>query len=203
MGGAFEFPARVEKVGRTEVELSIEGYLAVDRELPIPLTLAVALPKGDRQKWLIEKAVELGVTRLVPIKTARSVAQPVEQALTRLGRSVIEASKQCGRNRLMAIAPAADWGDYLAVAEGAACRWLAHPEDPAGPTGANPWSQLAQAEAVHLTVGPEGGFTDEEVQQACAAGWRLVGLGPRILRIETAAIYLASLAADALLRRPK
>ncbi len=102
-GSGAEFPAVVQRVGRSDVELAVLSRELVDRELPFDLTLATALPKGDRQKWLVEKAVELGVTRLVPLRTQRAVAQPVEQALARLRRAVIEASKQCGRNRLMPI----------------------------------------------------------------------------------------------------
>ena len=100
-------------LGRTEVELGILSRDEVDRELPILLVLGVALPKGDRQKWLVEKAVELGVGRLVPLETARSVAQPTEQALERLRRTVIEASKQCGRNRLMEIASPQSWTEFV------------------------------------------------------------------------------------------
>ena len=69
----------------------------------------MALPKGDRQRWIVEKAVELGVTRLVPLITERSEKQGGEK----LGRYVIEASKQCGRNRLMEIAEPVRWGDWL------------------------------------------------------------------------------------------
>ena len=72
--------------GRTRRMFAILGRQEVDRELPIDIHLGVSLPKGDRQKWLVEKSVELGVGRLIPLKTARSVAQPVEQALARLKR---------------------------------------------------------------------------------------------------------------------
>ncbi len=77
----------------------------ISREPRVELTLAVALPKGERQKWLVEKLTELGAARLVPLITERGVAQPVEAAMVRLRRAVIEASKQCERNRLMEIAP--------------------------------------------------------------------------------------------------
>ena len=87
----------------------------------------MALPKGDRQKWLVEKAVELGVTRIVPLRTQRGVAQPVEQALVRLRRAVIEASKQCGRNRLLQIDEPRAWPDFVADAADTPCRLLAHP----------------------------------------------------------------------------
>src|SRR5436190_713470 len=103
-GSGVEFTARVTATRKQAVELAIFERREISRELPFSLTLAVALPKGERQKWLVEKATELGVTRIVPLVTERGVAQPVESALERLRRSVIEASKQCGRNRLMEIA---------------------------------------------------------------------------------------------------
>jgi 16S rRNA (uracil1498-N3)-methyltransferase len=102
-GSGCEFPAAISALKRTTVELRLLGREAVDRETTYAITLAVALPKGDRQTWLIEKAVELGVQRLVPLITERGVAQPVDKALERLRRTVSEASKQCGRNRLLLI----------------------------------------------------------------------------------------------------
>ena len=115
-GGGDEFSATVAQLRRSDVELSILSRESIDRELPFDLTLGVALPKGDRQKWLVEKAVELGVTRIVPLRTRRGVAQPVEQALVRLRRAVIEASKQCGRNRLLQIDEPRNWPDFVADA---------------------------------------------------------------------------------------
>ncbi len=152
------------------------------------ITLAVALPKGDRQHWLVEKAVELGVSCLVPLITERGVAEPNEAALGRLRRYVIEAAKQCGRNRLLQIATPQPFPEFGRQASRAALRLLAHP----GPD-AVPIAELAlpgPARAVCCAVGPEGGFTDEEL--AAGDGWRRVSLGPRILRVETAAVGLAA-----------
>jgi 16S rRNA (uracil1498-N3)-methyltransferase len=160
----------------------------VNRELSREFVLGVALPKGDRQRWLIEKAVELGVTRLIPLQTARGVAQPTDQALKRCRRTVIEASKQCGRNRLMDIAAAQPVTAFLAHAPQGLLRLVAHP----GP-GARPLSHvLAEVPLAPLVaaVGPEGGFTSAEI--AAARDWQLVSLGPRILRVETAAVALAA-----------
>jgi 16S rRNA (uracil1498-N3)-methyltransferase len=246
-GSGSQFVARVERVRRAEVELTIISREQIDRELPRPLVLGVTLPKGDRQKWLVEKAVELGTSRIVPLETARSVAKPVEQALERLRRTVIEASKQCGRNRLMEIAEPQRWDEFV-KAGGGQLRLLAHPKvvglaPPFSPllraacgtmgegqgvralSGAeigqsiptfasphpnplptnlrsvpgegtvNPSTRRSQAGTM-LAVGPEGGFTDEEVALAVANGWQLVDLGPRILRIETAALALAAMIAS-------
>ncbi|OHB79255.1 MAG: hypothetical protein A2V98_06345 [Planctomycetes bacterium RBG_16_64_12] len=195
-GSGAEFNARVERIGRGAVELTILCRNEVDRELPLDLTLGVSLPKGDRQRWLVEKAVELGVKRLVPLVTARSVARAWKKALARLGRTVIEASKQCGRNRLMEIAQPQGWPEFVAATQTAPCRLLAHPECPAAGAGESvtPAPREQVFEAVVLAVGPEGGFTPDEVSLAATAGWHLVNLGPRILRTETAAILLTSLA---------
>jgi 16S rRNA (uracil1498-N3)-methyltransferase len=204
-GTGAEFSAQVEEVGRADVRLAILARHPLDRELPVPLTLGVALPKGERQKWLVEKAVELGVGRLVPLRTSRSVAQPVEQALARLCRTVIEASKQCGRNRLMEITEPQDWADFVEASREAPLRILAHPDARSRPSkprvAEDLWGEADPPSAVHLAVGPEGGFTSEEIALATAAGWRAVSLGPRILRIETAALLLVALATHKLVGR--
>jgi 16S rRNA (uracil1498-N3)-methyltransferase len=197
-GGGCEFAAVVEKLGRSTVDLWVVERIEANRELSFELVVGVALPKGDRQKWLVEKLTELGVTRLVPLDTERGVAQPTAGALERLGRSVIEASKQCGRNRLMQIAEPQAWGAWI-TSESSGWLGSSDSEPPvirrllAHPNGTR-FSELdfASPLATHLAIGPEGGFTDAEVAAATAAGWQAVALGPRILRVETAAVALAA-----------
>lgn len=189
-----EFPARVATLRRAEADLAIIERQTVDRELSCPLVLGVALPKGDRQRWLVEKAVELGVSRLIPLNTTRSVAQPNAKAVGRLRRATIEASKQCGRNRLMEIAPAENWDDFLHSTADAPIRLVAHPSH----GRQAPDLQASGSGPIVLAVGPEGGLTEEEVAHACDQGWQTTSLGPRILRIETAALVLAALAASSL-----
>ena len=190
-GTGVEYVARVESVGRTTVSLAILSREDIDREPAVSLTLGTPLPKGDRQKWLIEKAVELGIRRIVPLETARSVALPTPKALARLSRTVIEASKQCGRNRLMEITAPRTWADFVNQSREVPCRLLAHPTT-AVSTG-KPVEKPQQPAEVYLAVGPEGGFTEAEVALATEAKWQPVDLGPRILRIETAAILLTAL----------
>ena len=185
-GRGGEYAAQVTACKRATVELEVGERNEIERELPFELTLAVGLPKGDRQRWLIEKCTELGVTRVIPLQLARS-ASKVEKK-DKLTRYVIEASKQCGRNRLMEIAEPTT-REKLLEETTAGKRVLAHP-------GGTPISQAEVAgaanEPVCIAIGPEGGFTDEEVAQASEAGWQVVGLGERILRIETAALATAS-----------
>ncbi len=109
------------------VELEI---LAVEpeRDPPLRLTLATAVPKGERFDWLVEKATELGVERLIPIMTARSVVRPGKAKLDRLRRSIIEASKQSRRDRLMLLEPLMDWArvverDESSIAIPSRSRW--------------------------------------------------------------------------------
>jgi 16S rRNA (uracil1498-N3)-methyltransferase len=186
-GTGVEYLAQALRCTRSEVELTVLARQSIDRELGFPLTLAVALPKGERQKWLVEKAVELGVTRIVPLQAARAVAQPTAGALDRLRRTVIEASKQCGRNRLLEISEAQSLHTLIGNAPARAVRWMAHP------SGASIRSMELHScgEGIDCLIGPEGGFTEGEVERAALAGWQPVSLGQRILRVETAAIALA------------
>ncbi len=191
-GSGAEFLAEVRAVKRHEVQLIVQTRHAISRELPGTLLMAVALPRGDRQEWLTQKLVELGVTALVPLQTQRSVALPGNQTQTRLERAVIEASKQCGRNRLLEIRRAMPFQAFLAEPT-TALRLMAHPGQTSRPLG-----QVLAAMCVQPTsefravIGPEGGFCDDERQLAQDLGWSLVDLGTRMLRTETAAVALAA-----------
>ncbi len=196
-GTGAEFKAVVESTARNSIALLAGERLEVNREASRALTLAVSLPKGDRQKWLVEKAVEIGIARIVPLTTARSVAQPTDSALDKLRRAVIESSKQCGRNRLLQITEPQTMAALLQQPSPTAIRLFAHPDSAAGASQAAGWKQLVAAAApnadVCIAIGPEGGFSDSEATAALAAGWQRMDLGARILRVETAAIYLAAL----------
>lgn len=186
-GDGVEYPARVVEVQRRHVVLELAAAQAPCRELGFTLEVAAPLPRGDRAQFLIEKLTELGVTTFVPLACQRSVVHPREGKQEKLERYVIEASKQCGRNVLMQIAPLTPWTDYCASSP-EALNILAHPGN------ATQEFPAAINQATRLAVGPEGGFTDEEVDVARSSGWKLASLGPRILRIETAAMTLAVLA---------
>jgi 16S rRNA (uracil1498-N3)-methyltransferase len=189
-GGGAEYESEIVAVHKHTLELAIVERREISRELPIELTLAIALPKGDRQKWLVEKATELGVSRLVPLITQRGVAQPVESALERLRRRVFVACKQCGRNRLLEISPPQQAIDFFTRQQGVPTRWIGDAE---GDRLSAPLPPIAGA--IVAAVGPEGGFSPTEQDAAQAAGWQRVSLGKRVLRVETAAIALAAVVA--------
>jgi 16S rRNA (uracil1498-N3)-methyltransferase len=186
-GDGREYPARVVEVGRRRVAVEVVGIEAPQRELGYRVEVAAPLPKGDRAQFLVEKLTELGATSYTPLVTARSVVRAGEAKGEKLRRYVIEASKQCGRNVLMEVRPVARWADFCRRGDLPARRVLAHP-------GGDELGEAIRGDVV-LAVGPEGGFTDEEVAEARSAGWRVVSLGPRVLRVETAALVLATWAA--------
>jgi 16S rRNA (uracil1498-N3)-methyltransferase len=188
-GDGREYPGRVVEVTRRDVTIEVTSIDARDRELPFTLHVAAPLPRGDRGPFLVEKLTELGVTAFTVLSTERSVVTPREAKQNRLERHVIEASKQCGRNTLMRIEAPRPWSDFLGDASLPSRRLLAHPRI----GGLRDWGRMGGERAdVAVAVGPEGGFTDAEVTAALAAGWEAVDLGPRILRVETAALVLAA-----------
>jgi 16S rRNA (uracil1498-N3)-methyltransferase len=188
-GDGHQYPARIEEVSRRAVSLQVFAIETPCRELPFRLDVAAPLPRGDRAQFLLEKLTELGVTSFTPLQTARSVVHPRETKLDKLQRHVIEASKQCGRNVLLEVRPMMEWPAFCRAAELPARRVLGHP---GGDCTRREMEISPRCDTV-AAVGPEGGFTEEEVALARAAGWRLLDLGPRILRVETAAIALAIL----------
>lgn len=205
-GSGVEWPGRVTAVSKSAVEVELGAPRAAE-SVKSTLTLAVALPKGDRQKWLVEKCVELGVTQLVPLLTARGVAQPVESALVRLKRAVIEASKQSGQLRLLQIGEPRAWNEYVQVpVPSDTRRCVAQPhrapetrellaEVPLAAQTAlwrTPREWLQPASNRIAAIGPEGGFTTAELRAALDAGWQLLDLGTGILRVETAALTIAA-----------
>lgn len=202
-GSGREFRARVESVQRGGVELAVIETKDVDRELPFELVVATAVPKGDRLRWMIEKLTELGAARWVPLVTARSVVKPRDSVLQRLRRVVIEASKQCGRNRLMQIAAVTAWSDLLRQVPHEAQRYFGDATGiPLGSSVPQSAENRSRPRPVRRTicaaVGPEGGLSGEETAMARDAGWIPVALGSRTLRIETAAVaWTAALALGA------
>lgn len=209
-GDGTEYPAEILAAGKKSVTLHVLGVEAADRELSFPLVVAAALPKGDRADFLVEKLTELGVTRFVPLVTARSVVVPKESATGKFARAVIEASKQCGRNRLMAVDPPRGWEAFVTRDDLPGTRFVLHTGPglssvvdlrEAGPSGSGvgdpgPASRRPAPDppggGIAVAVGPEGGFSPEEVGAARAAGWKVATLGPRVLRVETAAVAAAA-----------
>ncbi len=181
--------AEISKSGRREVELSIHEF-EQDRAGGGPeVVVATAIPKGDRARSMVEKLTELGVDRLVPLKTRHSVVHPRDGKLNKMQQAVVAACKQCGRNRLMQIDGLTEWSDLLAVKN----QSLIVAQRGGGSVSETISGVLSQSGgSLVLCVGPEGGWSGDELRAAVSAGAREVGLGGHVLRIETAAVALAA-----------
>ena len=181
--------AEISKSGRREVELSIHEF---EQDRPVgglEVVVATAFPKGDRARSMVEKLTELGVDRLVPLKTRHSVVHPRDGKLNKMQQAVVAACKQCGRNRLMQIDGLTEWGDLLAVKN----QSLIVAQRGGGSVSETISGVLHQsAGSLVLCVGPEGGWSADELRAAVSAGAHEVGLGGHVLRIETAAVALAA-----------
>ncbi|MEB3299550.1 MAG: 16S rRNA (uracil(1498)-N(3))-methyltransferase [Candidatus Sericytochromatia bacterium] len=184
--------ARIRQLEARGAEVVLEDALPAAAEWSRPATLAVAVLKGDRQEWLIEKAVELGVPVLQPLLTARSVVRPETGGgkQRRWERLVDEATEQCERARRMELRPVCRLSD-LHVPPG----WVLIVADEAAETAAASfavWQEVvAAAVGVVVCIGPEGGWTDEEREMFRSSGARVLSLGSTVLRAETAAVAAA------------
>jgi 16S rRNA (uracil1498-N3)-methyltransferase len=187
--GAFA-AAEVVAVSRRELQCSVEAVQSDPSSDRPHLTILVAPPKGERLKWLVEKLTELGVDCLTLLQTTRTVVVPGETRLDRLRAAVVAACKQCGRNRLMEIRPVTELPVAIQPAADNPLRLIADPG-----AGSRPLSAvLATTERtrrIEVLVGPEGGFTDDEMAGSVRAGGIPVRWPGGVLRIETAALAFA------------
>ena len=186
-GRGTEATAEIETVGRDRVALRILETRS-SPEPQSPVILATAVPKGDRFRWLVEKATELGVSQLVPIETARSLVEPGAGKLDKLRQTVLAACKQSRRSRAMELVPMTSFAECCRRLDGSVAL-IAHPTGE--PVGMVPLDR-GPTRAILLMIGPEGGFTDEEFAAATASGARPASLGIGILRVETAALAIAA-----------
>ena len=178
--------AEVVSLTRKDCVLQSDASVIVPRMPARVLELAVALPKPDRAKEMVERLTELGVAKLTPIIAERTQRGPSDSVIGKLERVVIEDCKQSGRNRLMEIGPVISSQDFLGRSHEGRCV-IAHQGE-----GALSLRDLDGEAKLVAAVGPEGGWTDDEVALAEAHAFERVSLGERIYRIETAAVVIGS-----------
>lgn len=184
-GDGCEYDGAIDSIRGSAVAIAVAQRRPVDRESPLRITLVQSVPRGDRMDFILQKATELGVHRIVPVLSQRSVVRlDDKQAAAKLlhWRAIcVNACEQCGRNVLPTVEQPRQLIDHL-VAAAPALRLVMSPR-----AGDNlpPQSGLAEVEII---IGPEGGFEAQEMQAMRVAGIRGIRLGPRILRTETAAV---------------
>jgi len=184
------YVASIVELSKRKLRLSIQSSSFEPRR-DHQVMIATALPKGDRQKFLVEKLVELGVDCLLPLKAERSVATANANVIERMEKQIIEASKQCGRRYLMQIQPEVNIESLIKSFDFESNRLLADPYANQSLLDLSQSKQSLLHRQTVMAIGPEGGFSDSETSQFVTAAWQPVKLSNHILRIETAAISSA------------
>lgn len=199
-GAGGEYAATVERMGRSDVAVTVGAHQPVEREASRAVHLAVGMPANERMDWLVEKATELGVSSIQPLATAHGVlrlsGERAEKKRAHWEAIAVAACEQCGRNRVPVIHPVQTFSGWIAAQQ---------------PQGADTAERLVLSLAdgtrgiatvqpdggrgVLVLSGPEGGLSGTEEQEAIARGFAPITLGSRVLRAETAALAaLVSLA---------
>ena len=200
-GAGHEFHCTVETIGKDSTDLRVLSNVEPTRpESPLHLTLAIALLKGEKFDLVIQKATELGVKRMAPLETERADirlrdSEDAQKRVTRWRRIALEAAKQSGRAFVPEITAPLTLSS-LVSAERKPSTESAHlmfAERSGTSLGEATKSFAEQSTEIVALVGPEGGWADEEIELARANGWKIVTLGGRTMRAETAAIVVVSL----------
>jgi 16S rRNA (uracil1498-N3)-methyltransferase len=195
-GDGREFDGEIASVRGTRVHAAVLGARSVDRESPLAVTLVQCVPRGDRMDFIVQKATELGVARIVPVLSQRSVVRLDEhQAESKAAHwrgIVVSACEQCGRNRLPGVDAPRPLLDFLGSIAPSAANGAAAGAAPVRlvfePESGTRKSECRVDASAEIAIGPEGGFSPEELEAFALVGFERIGLGPRVLRTETAAI---------------
>jgi 16S rRNA (uracil1498-N3)-methyltransferase len=188
-GRGREWIGRIVEVERERVRVEIEGERTDAVEARLQLTLFQGLCRPERMEWVIQKATEIGVSavRLLASERAERV-RVTPKRLERWRRVALEACRQCGRRVLPSVDPADELPEAAGI-DGPAL--VLEPGFGVRPLGDH--APESPPSAIWLAVGPESGFSPDEIERFRGAGWRAAGLGPRILRTETAGLVAASI----------
>ncbi len=183
-GGAFA--CTLSRVAKDSTRARVMAWREPDGESALEITLAQGLSSSDRMDLVLQKATELGVRAIQPFAAERSVVrlsdERADRRLAHWRNLVVASCEQCGRNRLPEVRPVSTLGEFLSGADAQAQRLLL------SPAGTTRLRDLTPCAKVIVLIGPEGGLSENEEARALRSGFTAVGLGPRVLRTETAPI---------------
>jgi 16S rRNA (uracil1498-N3)-methyltransferase len=192
-GDGGEYTATLSFIGKKNAIAEVKTFSPQEVELPYAITLAQALPEASKMDWIIEKAVELGVSVVQPLAAQRCVVRLTAERAAKKSEHwqgiIVAACEQSGRNRLPHLAEPADFKDWIGQTD----MHLRILLTPRAENSLSDWARHHPPQAVTLLVGPEGGFTEKEEEAARAQNVLPLSMGARVLRTETAG--LAALAA--------
>jgi len=182
--------ARVLSVSKQRIDLMLE--LAESKPTPLPeIILAQAIPKGKNMDWIVQKAVELGVSKIQPLVTRNTIVSPGDEKAEKWRRTALEACKQCAQFTIPVIADPISFDSWIKSPDASELNLIAslaeNPQNFRETLTAHP-----EIESITLLIGPEGDFTPQETAAAQAAGFIPVTLGDLVLRVETATLFCLS-----------
>jgi 16S rRNA (uracil1498-N3)-methyltransferase len=182
-GRGGEYPGEISAIGKKQVHVTTGLHLPEERESPLHIHLGIAVSRGERMDWVVQKSTELGVSAITPLSSEHSgvrlTGDRADKKILHWQHIATSACEQCGRNRPPVVHPLQALEHWLA-STAAEQRFVLHP-------GAEPFDGARTPPAsVTLLVGPEGGLSEHEVETARRAGYTALRLGPRVLRTETA-----------------
>jgi len=190
-----ECDAEIEEIKDNRVKVKINQQKTISKENRVGIDIAFAIPKGKRSHLLIQKCTELGVHKLIPTNYERSVVKLKDDCSAKIEKwqkIAIEASKQCGRNTITEIGKVVDFDNILKTVDSYDLLLFACNQSDSNNLK-NTLQEHPKVNSIISFIGPEGGFTSNEIEMAKKAGCKFVSLGQRILRVETAAIAVSAI----------
>lgn len=189
-GEGGEYSASITQINKKTVSVALENFSAENRESPLKLELAIGISRGERMDWILQKATEMGVTRIAPLFAERTEVKLAGERLMKKmmhwKQIIISAAEQSQRNILPELTDPLNLDVWLQSAE-ADFKFVLHHRDNKGLPAQN------TAQSVALLIGPEGGLSASEIESALGKNFSPLTLGPRVLRTETAPIAAISL----------
>ena len=190
-GQGGEYSAQLTKAKKGRASASISGFIDSDKESPLNLHLAIGISRGERMDWIVQKATDLGVSQVTPVFTSRCEvklsAERLKKRLTHWQQVAISACEQSQRNTIPVINSPVNLGQWLESCTSDLKLVLHHRTEQRLAEMTNSSNQIA------LLIGPEGGLSDTEIEQALAASYQALAIGPRVLRTETAPLAAISI----------
>lgn len=191
----------IKQINKEKAVLDVVEIVDESNELPIQVTIAQGLPKRDKLEYVLQKGTELGASRFIPFKAKRSIVKwddkKSKSRMKRFEKIVKEASEQCHRSKLPIVEAPQTMKQLLNESEQYDVKLVAYEEEVKSERTYSirkAFESLNSGDKLFVCIGPEGGFSDDEIELLKENGFETVRLGPRILRTETAALYvLASL----------
>ncbi len=189
-GEGGEYSAEISAAHKKYVDVSVKEFSAENRQSHLQLELAIGVSRGERMDWVLQKATELGVTKITPLMTERTEVklggERADKKMEHWQQILISACEQCQRNILPGLSEPRNFSEWISECD-AELKFVLHHRDNQG------LPQDKNTQSVALLIGPEGGLDEDEIVQAIAQKFSPLTLGPRVLRTETAPVAAISL----------